>query len=386
MLKIDNVECNDLSRKLRSVFWTHVDHQPIQTLIDTGSSITAISLDALRKIGKDVSLYQSNVNPAKVMVADGNLERAIKVIDLPITIGNKTYFHATHVFKNLPVPLLLGDDFLEKHQDTLFFNGSTAELTLINSSVNDIQYVNAKNPKIENQLFKKLENPRKDTIWESMPIKTKGKSLQKHSIETPLEMIDDVQYLIEVEDKGSQVFTTPQLATCLDRRIEIFVANPLRSETEVVLTISATPVVTVKEVEELTKEVGKKYKPYPLSEEERKELNDLLEEFSDVLADKGDPIGQTDRLEHEIDTGNERPIRQQAYRLSPSQKERLEKELEDMLENEIIRPSNSPWSSPVVMVPKPDGSTRVCVDYRKLNSVTRKDAIPYLRQRNYLII
>ena len=222
MLKIDNVECNPLSQKLRNVF---SGHRPTFSQ----SSISAISLNTLNNLG-EISFYQSKVSPARVRVADGNLEEAVKVVDLPITIGNKTYFHATHVFKSLPVPLLIGDDFLAKHQDTLFFNGSTAELTLINSTINDTQYINKKSSKLDKKLLMQLESPQKCIAWESNPIKTKGKSLQKHSIEAPLEMINEVQYLVEVEGKGNQAFTTPQLSTCLNQHIYIFVANPLKNE------------------------------------------------------------------------------------------------------------------------------------------------------------
>ena len=48
--------------------------------------------------------------------------------------------------------------------------------------------------------------------------------------------------------------------------------------------------------------------------------------------------------------------------------------IDDMLQKDIVQPSSSPWASPIILVPKKDGSLRFCIDYQKLNSVTRKDA------------
>lgn len=53
--------------------------------------------------------------------------------------------------------------------------------------------------------------------------------------------------------------------------------------------------------------------------------------------------------------------------------------IEEMLKQEQIQPSNSPWSSPVVLVNKPDGTIRICIDYRKLNEITVPGAYPVLR-------
>ena len=94
----------------------------------------------------------------------------------------------------------------------------------------------------------------------------------------------------------------------------------------------------------------------------------------------GSPItGWTDAVVHEIDTGSTRPIRCNRRKLSPK-KIKIQQELVDqMLEDCQIEPSVSAWSAPTVLVTKKDGSTRFCMDYRRLNVHTKKDAFPLPR-------
>lgn len=89
-----------------------------------------------------------------------------------------------------------------------------------------------------------------------------------------------------------------------------------------------------------------------------------------------------DRLGHCICTEPVRintegpPIKQRAYRINLLKRRTVDEEIEKMLAQGVIRPSQSPWASPITLVPKKDGSTRMCVDYRRINSVTAKDAYP----------
>uniref|UniRef100_A0A8C5PP08 ribonuclease H n=1 Tax=Leptobrachium leishanense TaxID=445787 RepID=A0A8C5PP08_9ANUR len=89
--------------------------------------------------------------------------------------------------------------------------------------------------------------------------------------------------------------------------------------------------------------------------------------------------GYTDQAVHQVDTPGQRPLRQPAYRLPEAVRESMRAEIREMLELGVIEPSASPWASPVVLVPKKDGTTRFCVDYRRINDCTITDAYPMPR-------
>ena len=81
-------------------------------------------------------------------------------------------------------------------------------------------------------------------------------------------------------------------------------------------------------------------------------------------------------ITQDVEVGDAAPIKQHPYRLNPSKQEHLNKEINYLPENDLIQPS---WSSPCVLVPKPDGSYRMCTDYQKLNNLTKTGTFPIPR-------
>ena len=118
--------------------------------------------------------------------------------------------------------------------------------------------------------------------------------------------------------------------------------------------------------------------PERLSPLQQQQLNELFREFSDVFSRGEDDLGNTPLLEHAIETHGP-PLRQPYRRQNPAVRREEMAQVQQMLSSNVIRPSNSPWASPVVMVRKKDGSLRFCVDFRQLNAATVKDAHPLPR-------
>ena len=102
----------------------------------------------------------------------------------------------------------------------------------------------------------------------------------------------------------------------------------------------------------------------------------LLSDFSETFSKDDNDLGCTNLTSHTIDTGTTKPIKQAPRRTPLAFQGRDREALEKMLERGTIRESTSPWASPVVLVPKKDNSVRVCIDYRKINENTKKDAFP----------
>ena len=113
--------------------------------------------------------------------------------------------------------------------------------------------------------------------------------------------------------------------------------------------------------------------PECLSSPQQQQLNELFKEFQDVFSQDDDDLGNTPLLEHGIETHGP-PLRQPYRRQNPAVHREEMTQVQQMLSSNVIRPSNSPWASPVVMVRKKDGSLRFCVDFRQLNAPTIKDA------------
>jgi transposase InsO family protein len=115
-----------------------------------------------------------------------------------------------------------------------------------------------------------------------------------------------------------------------------------------------------------------------LCEFDSMQLKNLLCSYKRVFSLNKFDLGRFAGIRHEIRTTGP-PIRQPLRRQNPVARVEANKLIQEMLDHDVIEPSSSPWASPIVLVKKSDGSTRFCVDYRLLNDVTYKDAYPLPR-------
>lgn len=122
------------------------------------------------------------------------------------------------------------------------------------------------------------------------------------------------------------------------------------------------------------------FRDSPLSPEWRDRISAKLNDLSDVFAQHDLDFGRTSKVKHRIKLSDETSFKQRARPIHPNDLSAVRRHLQELRESGVIRESDSPFSSPIVVVRKKNGDVRLCVDYRKLNSQTVKDSLPNLEE------
>ncbi|GFW68698.1 hypothetical protein TNCV_530511 [Trichonephila clavipes] len=282
--------------------------------------------------------------------------------------GDTTYQHAVYV-ADIADPFILGLDFLKEHGFTLDFN--KIELRSIHEEVT---------------IFKikhRTESIRQVTANENITIPPRTEII------VPGYIGNDVSFnsglIGSAENKANGLLIASTLVDLSRKTIPVRICNVTEKSRvfqkgEVLATCS--PVTCVCKSSNLLLSNSPQQlnlENVELSPEQKSSTERLFQEFEDVFSRNSSDIGHTTVTQHIIDTADYPPIKQHPRRLPFAKQEEVGTLLREMQENDIIEPSSSPWASPIVLVRKKDGSTRFCVDYRKLNDVTKKDSYPLPR-------
>lgn len=132
---------------------------------------------------------------------------------------------------------------------------------------------------------------------------------------------------------------------------------------------SSTP---LKDMEKVLTELGLTVQRSHLTNDQYESLCSLLYSNKDIFAKDITQLPGTDLVKHHIDTGEAKPVRSRPYRNSFTARQEIARQIKEMAANDIIEPTMSMWSSPVILVKKPHSNElRFTVDYRRLNSISK---------------
>lgn len=202
---------------------------------------------------------------------------------------------------------------------------------------------------------------------------------------TVLKKVSPVNYIIQTPDrrKDTQLVHINLLKRYVSRNSEVDQPNhpmlPISLQDETVTKFSEDDVVDVDEPRPnpLNSTILHNLDEYfsGLDSFQKDSMIQLLHQFPTLTSDVP---GFCNLVKHDIKLISDKltPIKQAPYRIHPSKRDIMKKEIDFLLEHNLAEPSLSPWASPCILVPKPDGTSRLCTDYRKVNSVTVPDSYP----------
>ena len=359
-----------------------VQNVNVQMLVDTGANITIISPRVLMSVPKErrPRVEESTVT---VVMADGEPLSSLGRAEFELRIDGKTYKHEVWIVE-IELDAILGYDFLQKHSCTIDAGDGTLKVGMIQSKekVNHINPVVCRVRIMESVIIpaaSEMVIPGKLTEIMNEPvglIEPKPEFMAKYELMVAHAVIQTTKKEIPVRLLNPSSDSVKLYAGTIVAYCEPVDTVNHKPSCNNIHTTTTRGNDSNTELPEFLKEHVLKSCEQLETAEQKREVERLFIDYASLFAKSSFDLGRTDVVEHTIDVGDSRPIRQPPRRKPLHLREEEEKQVQEMLEKGIISPSSSPWSSGTVLVKKKSGEYRYCIDYRRVNDVTKKDSFP----------
>jgi transposase InsO family protein len=332
--------------------------------LDTCGGCNLIRKDAL----PPGSTIYPLLNPPNVHAAQGKQLEILGVASLVVMAGEGIFQESVQflVVPNLVVPALLGTPWINSH--VLRIEPRTKEIVLqtISGDPVTISLVESSGNSVV-RIAQAVTVPSFSETFVAVRTNRSGLSMIRPAYRCSHDYAHAKNGIIELPPVGETFY-------CL---VSNFSDTPLTLRKNQVVGIAEGQTLTFCTPSTSKEDEGRpewentlKQKLNHLPGEEASKSFEILRPFADIWDGH---LGKIEAVQHHILTEGP-PVASQPYRVGPTARESISKEVDRMLSMDVIEPCSGPWASPIVLIPKPDGSIRFCVDYRRLNKVTRKDS------------
>ena len=347
-------------------------------LVDTGADISILKPDKL-----DKTEPFDPEGRMRVKGVSGSSIQTLGTVQATVYEGTvKIPFTFQLVGKQVDIPCdgILGRDFLTHTVANISYEKGTLSLGLGSNKIHKVLIsVNAGEQAKKTQ---KLELPGRTEMVVRLPVE--GTTESDEGFTDKRELQEGV-YMAGAITKVRSGFAITSIVNTNENMVEI--------EAPVLRVAEIEPGTWVEPLEEVGKEghatrsnrsneVLKRLRLEHLNEEERKDIERVCSDYQDIFHLPSEVLSSTHVVKHEIrlEPGTD-PVNTRPYRLPEAQKFEVRRQVEELKKGGIITESNSPWSSPLLLVPKKEDATgekrwRLVIDYRKLNEKTVGDAYP----------
>ena len=356
----------------------------VACVIDTGASTVFVSKDFIYKLLREnIDLkIEKLVGSVNVTLGNGESVECDKRVLIPLQIEGSVYETYALILERLPFEMILGTSFL--YDNDVLIRPSTKSIVIdsdfgvkLNESKQNESFLFLKEDVFlpafsECMVATKCNNKKFKTGF----VKTSNELSERASIYVGkgiIENADDIQIVIgNLSSRPSSLpkGTIVAKLSCMELD-DCTIHLTMLDSNDTVSNISDDSKTCIPDKLDLSNT--------SLNELELHKIKKLITKYNHLFSISGKAVSCTSDVTHTIDTGDCRPINQVPYHASNGERGIIEEQISEMLRNKVISYSKSPWASCVVLVKKKDGTIRFCVDYRRLNKITKKDVYPLPR-------